>query len=79
MIWILNSDFIEMTFWVFFYHIWRTNSLKIKLRHCEKATKFETIFFLFWRLLSKSADLSKQEEDCFKFLLPFQKSWTLTF
>ena len=35
------------------------------------------ISLLFWRLLSKSADLSKQEGDFFKFLWPFQKSWTL--
>ena len=45
--------------------------------HCEKATKFEKISLWFWRLLSKSADLSKQEEDFFKFLWLFQKSWTL--
>ena len=48
--------------------------LYLKFRYFEKATKFETIFQLFLRLLSKSADLSKQVEDCFKFLEPFQKS-----
>ena len=35
----------------------------LKLRHCEKATKFKKISLLFWRLLSKSADLSKQVGD----------------
>ena len=51
--------------------------LWIKFIYSEKATKFEKIFLLFWRLLSKSANLSKKEEDFLKFLWPFQKSWTL--
>ena len=38
---------------------------------------WKKIPLLFWRLFSKSADLSKQEGDFFKFLWPFQKSWTL--
>ena len=49
----------------------------VKLRHCEKATKFEKISLLLWHLLSKSAALSKQEGDFCKFLWPFQKNWTL--
>ena len=45
-----------------------------KSRYCEKATKFEKIFHIFWRLLSNV----KQVEDFYKFLWPFQKTWTLT-
>ena len=44
------------------------------MRRLKNLKKFS---HLFWRLLSKSTDLSKQKEDCFKFLWPFQKSWNL--
>ena len=38
---------------------------------------WKKISLLFWCLFSKSADLSKQEGDLFKFLWSFQKIWTL--
>ena len=68
-----NNFLVHVTVFEFFNLI----CIVVKLRHCEKATKFEKITLLFWRLLSKSADLSKQEGDFLKFLWPFQKSWTL--
>ena len=43
-----------------------TNWISIKLRHCEKATKFEKISHLFWHIICNV-----------KFLWPFQKTWTL--
>ena len=51
--------------------------LGIKLRHYEKATKFETISHLCWQN-SCLYFSSKQEDFFFKVLWPFQKSWTLT-
>ena len=46
----------------------------LELRHCEKATKFEKISLLLWRLLSKSADLPKQGGGFFRFLGLFKKA-----
>ena len=66
----------------FFFSLFQLKSIKeghknfvqLKLRHFEKAAKLKKISLLFWRLLSKSADLSKQVGDFFKFLWPFQKA-----
>ena len=44
----------------------------------RRPQKFGVIFHLFWHLLSKSADLSKQLEDNCEILCSSQKSWTLT-
>ena len=52
-------------------------SNKIKLRHYEKATKFEKITHLFWQNSCFYSAPSKQVGDFFKFLWTFQKSWTL--
>ena len=43
----------------------------LKFSFSKKATIFETIFHLIWRILN-------QVEDCFKFLWPFQNVRTLT-
>ena len=48
-----------------------------KLRYYEKATKFENISHLFWQNSCFYSVTSKQVGDFFKFLWPFQKSWTL--
>ena len=47
--------------------------LVLKLRHCEKAAKFEKKNPEFWRLFSKSADLSKQGGDFFQIFVAFSK------
>ena len=44
----------------------------------RRPQKFGVIFHLFWHLLSKSADLSKQLEDNCEILWSSQKSWTLS-
>ena len=49
----------------------------VKFRYYEKATKFEKIFHLFWQNSCFYSVASKQVGDFFKFLWPFQKSWTL--
>ena len=46
---------------------------EIKFSFFKKATKFERIFHLIWRLLSKC-----QVEDCSNFFCPFQNVRTLT-
>ena len=51
--------------------------LLLKLRHYEKATKFEKISHLFWQNSCFYSVVSKQVGDFFKFLWPSQKSWTL--
>ena len=48
-----------------------------KLKHYEKATKFEKISHLFWQNSYFYSVPSKQVGDFFKFLWPSQKSWTL--
>ena len=50
----------------------------LKLRHYEKATKFEKISHHFWQNSCSYSVASKQVGDFFEFLWPFQKSWTLT-
>jgi hypothetical protein len=49
----------------------------LELRHYEKTTKFEKITNIFWQNSCFHSVVSKQVGDFFKFLLPFQKSWTL--
>ena len=53
--------------------------LPVKFRGYEKATKFEKISHLFWQNSCFYSEASKQLGDFFKFLQPFQKSWTLIF
>ena len=52
-------------------------SSEVKFRYYEKATKFEKISHLFWQNSCFYSVASKQVGDIFKFLWPFQKSWTL--
>ena len=54
-----------------------TKTPQVKLIHYEKATQFETIFHLFWQNSCLYSVVSKQVEEFFKVLWPFQKSWTL--
>ena len=49
----------------------------LKFRYYERATKFEKISHLFWQNKCFHSVVSKQVEYFFKFLWPFQKSWTL--
>ena len=49
----------------------------LKLKHYEKVTKFEKISHLFWQNSSFPEVVSKKMGYFFKFLWPFQKSWTL--
>ena len=56
---------------------WMLKSRLVKVRHCEKATKFEKISHGFWQNSCFYSLASKQVGDVFKFLLPFQKTWTL--
>ena len=49
----------------------------LKLRHYEKATKFEKISHLFWHNSCFYSDVSKQVGDFFQILWPSQKTWTL--
>ena len=49
----------------------------VKASFSEKATKFEKISHLFWQNSWFYSVVSKQVKDFFKFLWPFQKSWTL--
>ena len=50
----------------------------VKVRTLWEGHKIWTKSLLFWRLLGKSADLSKQVGVFFKSLLPFQNCWTLS-
>ena len=65
--WIFNSTFCQNS--DSFYYL--------KLRHYEKATKFEKISHLFWQNSCFYSVASKQVGCFFKFLCPCQKSWTL--
>ena len=49
----------------------------LKFRYYEKATKFEKNSHLFWQTSCFYSVASKQVGYFFKFLWPFQKSWTL--
>ena len=72
---VVPLEFLNSTIWIHYFAA--PLLLLLKLRHCEKATKFEKISLLFWRLLRKSADLLKQEGDFYKSFWPWQKNWTL--
>ena len=54
------------------------NLTLLKLRHYEKASKFEKIYHLFWLNSCSYSVVSKRVGDFFKFLWPFQKNWTLS-
>ena len=72
---VVPLEFLNSTIWIHYFAA--PLLLLLKLRHCEKVTKFEKISLLFWRLLRKSADLLKQEGDFYKSFWPWQKNWTL--
>ena len=71
--WIHLISVMTFVFLVFF----STVLTSVKLRHYEKATKFEKISLLFWQNSCFYSVASKQVGDFFKFLWPSQKSWTL--
>ena len=48
---------------------------KIKLRYCEKATKFDKILIL--HVIVAYSVASKQVGDIFKKNWPFQKAWSI--
>ena len=66
----LHMNMLVVLVKYFQYYLW-------KLRHSEKATKFERISHMFWQNGCFYSVASKQVGDFFKRLWPFQKSWTL--
>ena len=66
-------------------HLWACSTMKsfqntyffqlLKLKHCEKATKFEKISNLFWHLLCSI----KTSGRLFQNFGPFQNTWTFLF
>ena len=72
---IQTKNILVFSFDFWFQYIQRIEHLKF--RYYEKATKFEKISHLFWQNHCFYSVASKQVGDFFKFLWPFQKSWTL--
>ena len=68
----INTFFYPESFCKNAVSLWKCR--RLKLRYYEKATKIWKISHLFWQ----NSGVSKQVGDFFKFLLPFQKKWTLT-
>ena len=76
-----NQSFIftVQIFWESHKNLKKSPNLTLlKLRHYEKASKFEKIYHLFWLNSCSYSVVSKRVGDFFKFLWPFQKNWTLS-
>ena len=82
--WTLGSGTVVVGMWAWYFHrkfsqTPHPEGLYLKFRHFEKAIKFEKISHLFWQNRCLYSVASKQVGEFFKFLWPFQKSWTLLY